>query len=272
MKVSQRRAASPNVALFNRKNYKHVSLDFHFQRLNNKYEGRDLEAMSFAENYHRWILRIFAPYLGSRLVEVGAGTGSFSELLLERAIESLTLVEPSGEMFKRLQERIEKRGASAQIETLNAAFADVAAQIESLQQPDSIIYVNVLEHIADDERELKLAYRTLSSGGRIFVFVPALRWLYGSFDKQIGHRRRYTLDELSEKCRRAGFEIVRAHYFDVLGIVPWWIKYCLLKSERMEPAAVKFYDEIVVPFAQKMESALKPGIGKNIVLIGEKLG
>ncbi len=227
--------------------------------------------MSFAKNYHRWILQIFATYLGTRLVEVGAGSGSFSELLLERPIESLTLIEPSGEMFKRLQERIAKLGETARIETLNAAFADVAARIESLQQPDSIIYVNVLEHIADDERELKLAYRTLSSGGRIFVFVPALRWLYGSFDKQIGHRRRYTLDELSEKCRHAGFRVVRAHYFDVIGIAPWWIKYCLLKSERMEPAAVKFYDKLVVPVAQKMENVLKPGIGKNVVLIGEKV-
>lgn len=228
--------------------------------------------MSFAENYHRWILQTFVPYLGMRLVEVGAGTGSFSELLLEQPIESLTLVEPSGEMFKRLQERIESRGAiAARIKTFNTVFADVAAQIKSLQQPDSIIYVNVLEHIANDERELKLAHRTLPIGGRIFVFAPALRWLHGSFDKLIGHRRRYTLDELSEKCRRAGFKIVRANYFDVIGIAPWWIKYCLLKSERMEPAAVKFYDELVVPVAQKMESMIKPGIGKNIVLIGEKL-
>ncbi len=66
------------------------------------YAGKDLEAMSFAVNYHRWILSIFEPYLGKRVVEVGAGTGSFSELLLEQRLESLALVEPSTAMYQQL--------------------------------------------------------------------------------------------------------------------------------------------------------------------------
>ena len=70
------------------------------------YAGRDLESMSFARNYHDWILELFRPYLGSRLVEVGAGTGSFSEMLLARGAETLSLVEPSTEMYRRLVENV----------------------------------------------------------------------------------------------------------------------------------------------------------------------
>ncbi len=73
-----------------------------------QYAGRDLEGMCFAENYHRWILRIFEPFLGTQLVEVGAGTGSFSELVLKGRIESLSLVEPSEEMYKILHSRINR--------------------------------------------------------------------------------------------------------------------------------------------------------------------
>jgi 16S rRNA A1518/A1519 N6-dimethyltransferase RsmA/KsgA/DIM1 with predicted DNA glycosylase/AP lyase activity len=69
------------------------------------YVGKDLEAMSFAENYHRWILQIFQPYLGERLVEVGAGDGAMSELLLEHELESLVLVEPDKGMFETLATR-----------------------------------------------------------------------------------------------------------------------------------------------------------------------
>ncbi len=234
------------------------------------YVGRDLEAMLFAGNYHRWILSVFAPYLGARLVEVGAGSGSFSELLAGRSFQTLTLVEPSGEMFELLRQRVQTLDAAGRIKTLKAVFADVAAEIKSSERPDSIIYVNVLEHIADDEEELRVIHGTLARGGRLFLFVPALPWLYGSFDNHIGHHRRYTLEDLTDKCRRAGFRVVHAHYFDLLGVAPWWIKYRLFKSKWMEPTAVKFYDKYVVPAAQRIENMIPPKIGKNIILVGEK--
>jgi len=235
------------------------------------YTGRDLEAMSFAVNYHRWILQVFEPYLGTRLVEVGAGVGSFSELLLERPLESLVLVEPAAQMYAVLTERMQQSHSNTQIQTFNAMFSRVAAEIEAACQPDSILYVNVLEHVADDEGELRTVNQTLVKAGRIFIFVPALRGLYGSFDRQIGHVRRYSPTELTEKCGRAGFKILEARSFDFLGIVPWWIKYRLFKSRTMEPAAVRFYDEYVVPFAQAIERVVKPPVGKNIILVGEKI-
>jgi SAM-dependent methyltransferase len=235
------------------------------------YTGRDLEAMSFAVNYHRWILQIFEPYLGMRLVEVGAGVGSFSELLLERPLESLVLVEPAAQMYEMLTQRMQRFPSLTQIQTFNAMFSRVAAEIETVWRPDSILYINVLEHVADDEAELRTVNQTLVKGGRIFIFVPALRWLYGSFDRQIGHVRRYSSSELTEKCGRAGFKVLESRAFDFLGIAPWWIKYRLFKSRTMEPAAVRFYDEYVVPFAQAVERAVKPPLGKNIILVGEKL-
>src|SRR6266404_6158722 len=235
------------------------------------YTGRDLEAMSFAVNYHRWILRIFEPYLGTRLVEVGAGVGSFSELLLERPLESLALVEPAVQMYAVLTERMQQWQLDTQIQTFNAMFTRVAAEIETVCRPDSIIYVNVLEHVADDEGEMRAINQTLVKGGRIFLFVPALRGLYGSFDRQIGHVRRYGSTELTEKCGRAGFKILESRSLDFLGIVPWWIKYRLFKSQTMEPTAVRFYDEYVVPLVQAIEGVVKPPVGKNIILVGEKI-
>jgi SAM-dependent methyltransferase len=235
------------------------------------YTGRDLEAMSFAVNYHRWILQIFEPYLGMRLVEVGAGVGSFSELLLERPLESLVLVEPAAQMYEMLTQRMQRFRSITQIQTFNAMFSRVAAEIETVWRPDSILYINVLEHVADDEAELRTVNQTLVKGGRIFIFVPALRWLYGSFDRQIGHVRRYSSSELTEKCGRAGFKVLESRAFDFLGIAPWWIKYRLFKSRTMEPAAVRFYDEYVVPFARAVEGVVRPPIGKNIILVGEKI-
>ena len=235
------------------------------------YPGRDLEAMSFAVNYHRWILQIFQPHLGRRVVEVGAGSGSFSELLLERARESLSLVEPSEDMFGLLREKMAQPRAAVEIMLYNAVFCAIAPEIKARQQPDSIIYVNVLEHIADDQAELAAISATLETGGKLFIFVPALRWLYSRFDESIGHFRRYAKSELEEKCRQAGFNIITSSYFDMLGIAPWLVKYRWLKSLKMEPQAVLAYDKYIVPGTRALETALVPPLGKNIILIAEKV-
>jgi SAM-dependent methyltransferase len=234
------------------------------------YAGRDLESMSLARNYHRWILDLFAPHLGRRVVEVGAGTGSFSELLLAREPESLTLVEPSRAMHRLLVEHVSRLPTRARVRTYNDTFARVAPRLKGGERPDSVIYVNVLEHVEDDEGELRLVADTLAPGGRAFVFVPAFRWLYGSFDRQVGHRRRYTRGELGAKCGRAGLRVVKAVYFDAAGVLPWWLKYRVLRSERMEPGAVKFYDDFCVPFVRRVEALVPPPVGKNVLLVAEK--
>jgi len=238
------------------------------------YAGRDLEAMSFAVNYHRWILQSFKPYLGTRLVEVGAGTGSFAELLLlEHTAESLSLVEPSEAMYEIMNKRVESLSSQShktQVQTYNTTFRGVADHLKVTQQPNSVIYVNVLEHILDDRNELALVHHTIGKGGRILIFVPALRWLYGNYDEHIGHHRRYTKADLESKCREAGFQILECKYFDMVGIVPWWVKYRLLKSREIEAQAIKFYDKYVVPASRVVEAKMRPLIGKNLVLIAEK--
>ena len=235
------------------------------------YEGKDLEAMSFAVNYRRWVLSIFAPFLGRRIVEVGAGVGSFSELLLERQLESLSLVEPSTEMYQQLCRRISYLQPSSTVKTFNDIFERVAPQIRSSEQPDSIIYINVLEHIADDVAELRIINNALESGGRVFIFVPALQWLHGSFDRQINHFRRYSRSELEKKCVAAGFRVITSRYFDLLGVVPWWVKYRLMQSKTMEPGAVRFYDRRVVPIVKTLEATITPPLGKNLLLVAERV-
>jgi len=234
------------------------------------YAGRDLEAMSFAANYHRWILSAFAPYLGTRMVEVGAGTGLFSELLLTRPAESLALVEPSDAMYRVLRQRVEQLRPAAEVRTYNAIFVDVASRLKEEQRPDSIIYVNVLEHIADDALELRLIRQTLADRGRAFIFVPALPWLYGNFDREVSHFRRYTKPELEGKCRREGFKILKLDYFDLMGVLPWWVQYRLLRASTLNPRAVRIYDRYAVPVTRAIESVITPPLGKNLLLIVEK--
>ncbi|HKP45873.1 MAG TPA: hypothetical protein VJT50_04675, partial [Pyrinomonadaceae bacterium] len=119
--------------------------------------------------------------------------------------------------------------------------------------------------------ELQHIHQTLGPRGRVFIFVPALQWLLGSFDKQIGHHRRYTKSELEQKCKSAGFQILKSGYFDLPGVVPWWIKYCVLRSTTMEAGAVRIYDRYFVPVIRRAESVARPPLGKNVFVIAEKV-
>ncbi len=235
------------------------------------YPGTELEAMIEAQNYHSWILEIFKPYLGAHLVEVGCGVGSFSELILTQHVcKTLSLIEPSDALYEQLRVHLRQLDSGVPVDMYHATFVEAANLIKSEQAPDSIIYVNVLEHIADDEGELEAVRRTLSESGRVFIFVPALKWLFSTFDERVGHVRRYSKLELEQKLRRAGFKILRSAYFDFPGIFPWWINYCLLKSVTMDPGAVRFYDQFIVPTVRRIESVINMPIGKNLIAVAEK--
>lgn len=229
------------------------------------YPGKDLEAMSFATKYHRWLLDEFRPFIGRRVVEVGAGAGSFSKMLLELTPVSLCVVEPS-EMFVELS----KNMAGSDVHFFNAIFESVAAEIRSECRPDTITYVNVLEHIEEDSRELKVVYDTLETGGRLLLFVPAVRSLFSDFDRSIGHFRRYAKSELESKVRNAGFRLLKSKNFDAIGVLPWFVKYRLLRSTSLEERSVRLYDHLVVPIARRIEPRVPVPIGKNVLLVAEK--
>ena len=228
--------------------------------------------MALAVNYSRWILERLRPFLGKNIIEVGAGAGSFSQILLETGPASMTLLEPSPNLFSILSRRlpeIDTRGiAAAHQLPLIQAFAAASPP----RRPDTAVYVNVLEHIEEDEEELRALHSILPAGGRLLIFVPANRWLMGSMDRQLGHCRRYTLGEITSKCRSAGFSIQMAEYFDVIGIIPWWLKYCVLKSNSMEPGAVQLYDRLVVPISRMLEGWITPPLGKSIILVAQNEG
>ncbi len=234
------------------------------------YEGKDLEAMTFAVNYSRWILEIFKPYLGKNVIEVGAGQGSFSKLIAGLAPKKLVMIEPSEDMYGILEQEVKKMPKGTQTITINGFLSDSAESIKKIHQPDSVLYVNVLEHVEKDAEELALVSDILPKGGRLFIFVPALQRLYSDYDKSIGHYRRYRRKELEQKCQEAGLKVIYSHYFDMPGILPWWLKYTKGGSTKMSQRDIGRYDKIAIPLIKKLEKGIKPPIGKNIILVAEK--
>ena len=188
-----------------------------------EYPGRELEVMAIAQNYHRWILDEFGPYLGQVVVEVGAGTGDLSKLLLDRGPRHLYSFEPASNLFPKLQSNLERVANATPVN----GFLDAAALPEP---PDSVIYVNVLEHIEDDAGELRRVRQILKPGGTLLIFVPALSWLYSQADRRMGHFRRYHMKDLLRIVEAAGFQTKQARYFDLAGVLPWFVYVRLMRG------------------------------------------
>lgn len=231
---------------------------------NFKYSGRDLEAMSFAYNYHKWIFEEFNLFIGDNVIEVGAGSGNFSEMILQTNIKKLITLEPSKNMFMILSNRLNKYN---NILTYNSFFKDHYNKL--INKCDTIIYNNVLEHIKDDRLELKYIYKSLRSEGYLCLFIPALTWLYSEFDKSIGHYRRYEKKTLLEKLKTAGFKIIKAKYMDSFGIIIWYFVFVILRKKLISNH-VKYYDKFVIPILKRIEKIINIPIGKNLLIVAQK--
>lgn len=219
------------------------------------YAGRDLEAMACAGRYHRWIHSVLAPHIVSPVAEVGAGIGQFSRLLLDSGIGDLTAFEPSPNLHPRLRRTLAD---------------DPRARVRPLPFDGTgcyrtMLYVNVLEHIADDGAEVQKAAAALAPGGKLVIFVPAIPALYSKLDASVGHHRRYTRKRLTRIIGDAGLEVERLHGFDIFGVLPWYLVYTLLGA-GINPASVSAYDRLAGVLAA-IERRFVPRIGKNLIAV-----
>jgi len=221
-----------------------------------EYSGRDLEAMAFAENYHNWILEEFRPFIGKRIIEAGAGSGNFSSILLELPVEKLFAFEPSSEMFALLQEKFSE---NSRVSLFNECFNPSLLPVNCVF--NSLIYVNVLEHVENDKKELEICYKSLPSKGCLLIFVPALPCLYSTLDRQLGHFRRYKRNNLNKIVTNAGFRIITSRYFDMPGALAWYLNFKLM-NQTLSPEKVRLYDRLIVPILKKLETLKSPPFGK----------
>ena len=136
---------------------------------------------------------------------------------------------------------------------------------------DSVVYVNVLEHILDDVGELRTAHDLLVPGGTLAVFVPALPRLYGSMDFKSGHHRRYVRESLRGVVTDAGFELVDIRYLDVLGVAPYFAMYRLLDVKSLGAVSSGGYDKVIVPLSRAVQRLVPdPPFGKNLLAIARR--
>ena len=222
-----------------------------------------LQSMRRAKGLNRWVLDQFRDVLGQRVLEAGCGIGNFTELLLDR--ERLVCLDNDPLYVEMLNWRL---GHLENVTTSLFDLADSAAyQPIKPERIDTIVCLNVLEHIAEDERVLRAYFDLLEPGGHAIILVPAHPSLFSPCDEALGHQRRYTNVELQSKLVQAGFEVVRLNEFNRLGVPGWYLNK-LLGRRDLNPRQMRAF-EWLLPVAKGMER-LKLGRGLSLIGIGRK--
>jgi SAM-dependent methyltransferase len=228
------------------------------------YSGTELEAVAEARNYYDWIIDSFAGRIGNRAVEAGAGIGTVSELILQRAApRELILIEPDGSNTASLRDRFNTDGRVTVRHGYLEQFAGALAA-------DSVIAVNVLEHVERDSEFLSAAHQALVAKGSLLLLVPAVPAIFGSLDRAFDHFRRYTRSGLRQQLLQAGFEIEKLHYLNILGVAAWFASGRIFRRTTIGREQVRFYDRYVIPALRQIETRFHPPIGQSILAIARK--
>lgn len=238
------------------------------------YVGSELELFAAVRNWKSYWSRQIRPFIRGDVIEVGAGIGSNTPFL-DPGCDDPAGYEPGGDhrwvclepdplLLAQLTKTL-KQTTGRQYETVCGTLQTS----DRSQRFDTVIYIDVLEHIANDREELNIAAGRLRPGGRIIVLAPAHQWLFSPFDAAIGHFRRYNRTML-RSISPTGLTIEQLIYLDSVGLTASAANLFLLRQSMPTKAQLRFWDHWIVPVSRVMDKLLLHSAGKSIVAIWRK--
>jgi glycosyltransferase involved in cell wall biosynthesis len=225
-----------------------------------------LRRMATLSPYNRWLHERFEPFLGSRILEVGSGVGNQTRFFIderERVIASDIEPHYLRELMSRFAERSNIRIASYSFPLSDTDRVDLEHE-----RVDTIVCMNVLEHIEDDRSTLKNFAEVLQPSGHLVLLVPALKALYGTLDEHLHHFRRYDRDELRGKVTDAGFEIETIRFLNRPAVFGWWLSSRVLRRRVMPKSQLSVF-KWIMPML-KLEEKTSPGFGLSLLVLARR--
>jgi SAM-dependent methyltransferase len=230
--------------------------------MTHSYIGSELELFAAATNWKTYFSSALAPFIGARVLEIGAGIGSNIPFLHSPAVRQWTSVEPDPDLARRITERI----IIGELPETCRVLVGTIESIEEASRFNTVFYIDVLEHIADDAAELNRAAGHLAPGGNLVVLAPAHQFLFSEFDAAIGHHRRYNAVSLTAvtppRCR-----LRTCFMLDSVGFFASLANRFLLAATMPSPRQIAFWDKVFVPVSRILDNVTGHKFGKSIVAV-----
>lgn len=229
------------------------------------YTGNELENFAIAVNWKEYWSSQIEPYLGQDVLELGAGIGATARALNHRSYRSWLGLEPDETMCEVIESQLKQGGLPSTYQIRHGTSTNLAAD----ERFDTMLYIDVLEHIEQDREELERVTPHLVDGGHIIIVAPAHNFLFTDFDKKIGHHRRYDKG-LLRAVVPADMYIREMRYLDSVGMLASLANKLILKSDTPKPAQIKLWDSVMVKASRWIDPLTFHQIGKSIVCVLQK--
>jgi 2-polyprenyl-3-methyl-5-hydroxy-6-metoxy-1,4-benzoquinol methylase len=230
---------------------------------------KTLEAISSATRFNNWMFNTIKPFCKGHVLEVGCGIGNISRLLIKNGFQT-TLSDYSDQYFDILRGEFSENRQVENIYKVDLAEKNFGAIYpELLDKFDTIIAMNVVEHIEDDHLAIRNCRKMLRQNGHIIILVPAFSFLYNRFDKELAHFRRYTKKTLTKLFEDEKFEIIHKQYFNAAGIAGWYLNGSILKKKLIPEDQMRIFDKLV-PLFKFGDKLVVNSFGLSVIHVGRK--
>jgi SAM-dependent methyltransferase len=229
------------------------------------YVGDELELFADAVHWKRYFRSAFADRLVGDVLEVGAGIGETARHLIDGRQRSWLCLEPD----ERLASKLREWAAGGSVAPPPKVQIGTTQDIDPQSRFDTILYIDVLEHIEDDRAEMARAANLLSPGGSVIVLSPAFQQLYSEFDRSVGHFRRYTRASLAA-AMPASLRKVRLKYFDSVGFMASLANRALLRQDLPTKQQIALWDRVMIPASRVIDPLLAHSFGRSVIAVYER--
>jgi len=229
------------------------------------YRGGELELFARARNWKGYWISALRNHIHGSVLEVGAGMGANTPMLLSDANTRWVCLEPDPHLVAVLEQKI---AAETNFPTVEVRRGTIAS-LGSAEMFDTILYIDVLEHIEDDRQELEQASKHLAPGGHLIVLSPAYAWLFSPFDQAIGHYRRYNAHGLKE-LTPPQLRVTESIYLDSVGLLASAANRFFLKQSLPNARQIFWWDTCLVRCSRILDPLTAYRFGKSVVCIWER--
>ena len=230
-----------------------------------EYAGNELLLFREAANWKRYWSRVITPFLGKRVLDVGAGIGATAQLLSGRGYDRWVELEPDPAQALEI-EQLRDRGEIPAHYEVRAGTSD---DLDDCDRFDTVLYVDVLEHIEDDRAELQRVLRHVMPGGNVVILAPAHEFLFTPFDRSVGHFRRYDRTGFSALVPQ-DCEMVFIRYLDSVGMLASLANRLLLRQSAPTRGQILFWDRVLVRCSLLLDPLTFGLLGKTVVCVYRK--
>ena len=224
------------------------------------YDGWELPLFDLSKNFRKYQFDLIKEFVSGNVAEIGPGNGIILKLYLDHC-DKLDLFEPDKNLYSKLNDKFSNY---KKITVINDEL-NTSSNIY-----DVILYLDVLEHIEDYEKEILKAHNALKKGGYLLINVPAFQFLYSDFDKDVGHFRRYSKKDITNLCSNCNLEINKLKYYDSIGFfLSFLSKMTRTNYKKNFEKKIKIWDSLI-PFSRILDKIFISYFGKSLLIVIKK--